>query len=240
MVDMKITEKIISILLIVLGFSIVVVELFVPSNEATEKSALEQGYDYLEQAGHNKTEMLTKGNIQADINWGRHAKTPYGQVRIGDVGKIYIRDDKRIIEIPLKLRINHQSKAGTIKLGFARFNPYKGKWESYKKNGKTLRGKVAHTLNIVPGKDGVEAEIFEEKSNLPLSVLTKFENRKINATLKISVPSENRKYEKLGENTLLYRIDTNSTNFLRQLQIVFEPTYIVENGETQGVQELRE
>lgn len=37
---MKITEKITSILLIVLGFSIVVVELFVPSNEATEKSAL--------------------------------------------------------------------------------------------------------------------------------------------------------------------------------------------------------
>ena len=223
-----------------LGFSIVIVELFVPANEATEKAALEQEYSYIEQAGHNKTEMLTKGNIQADINWGRNAKTPCGQIRIGDVGKIYTRDDKRIIEIPLKLRIDHQSKAGTIKLGFARFNPYKGKWGSYKKNGKTLRGKVAHTRNIVPGKDGVEAEIFEEKSNLPLSVLTKFENRKINATLKISVHSENRKYEKLGENTLLYRIDTNSTNFLRQLQIVFEPTYIVENGKTQGVQKLKE
>lgn len=237
---MKITEKITSILLIVLGVSIVVVELFVPSNEATEKSAIEQGYDYLEQAGHNKTEILTKGNIQADINWDKNAKTPYGEVKIGDVGKIYTRYDKRVIEIPLKLRIDHQSKAGTIKLGFARFNPYKGKWESYKKNGKTLRGKVAHSMNIVPGKEGVEAEIFEEKSNLPLSELTKFENRKINATLKISVPSENRKYEKIGENTLLYRIDTNSPNFLRQLQIVFEPTYIVENGKTQGVQELRE
>ena len=187
MVDMKITEKIISILLIVLGFSIVVVELFVPSNEATEKSALEQGYDYLEQAGHNKTEMLTKGNIQADINWGRHSKTPYGEVRIGDVGKIYTNNGKKVIEIPLKLRIDHQSKAGTIKLGFARYNPYKGKWESYKKNEKTLRDKVAHSVNIVPGKEGVEAEIFEEKSNLPLSTLTKFENRKINATLKISV-----------------------------------------------------
>lgn len=237
---MKITEKIISILLIVLGVSIVVVELFVPSNEATEKSALEQGYDYLEQAGHNKTEMLTKGNIQADINWGKHTKTPYGEVIIGDVGKIYTNNGKKVIEIPLKLRIDHQSKAGTIKLGFARYNPYKGKWESYKKNGKNLRGKVAHSVNIVPGKEGVEAEIFEEKSNLPLSVLTKFENRKINATLKISVPSENRKYEKIGENTLLYRIDTNSPNFLRQLQIIFEPTYIVENGKTQGVQELRE
>lgn len=237
---MKITEKIVSILLIVLGFSIVVVELFVPSNEATEKSALEQGYDYLEQTGHNKTEMLTKGNIQADINWGKHSKTPYGQVRIGDVGKIYTQSGKRVIEIPLKLRIDHQAKAGTIKLGFARFNPYKGKWESYKKNGRTLRGKVAHSINIVPGKEGVEAEVFEEESNLPLSLLTKFENRKINATLKISVPSENRKYEKIGENTLLYRIDTNSPNFLRQLQIVFEPAYIVENGKTQGVQELRE
>lgn len=237
---MKIKEKIISILLIMLGFSIVVVELFVPSNEATEKSALEQGYDYLEQAGHNKTEILTKGNIQADINWGKNAKTPYGQVRIGDVGKIYTNNGKKVIEIPLKLRIDHQSKAGIVKLGFARFNPYKGKWESYKKNGKTLRGKVAHSVNIVPGKEGVEAEIFEEKSNLPLSALTKFENRKINATLKISIPSENRKYEKLGENTLLYRIDTNYPNFLRQLQIVFEPTYIVENGKTQGVQELKE
>lgn len=41
--DMKIKEKIPSILLIVLGVSIVVVELFIPSNEATEKSALEQG-----------------------------------------------------------------------------------------------------------------------------------------------------------------------------------------------------
>lgn len=237
---MKITEKIVSILLIVLGVSIVIVELFVPSNEATEKSALEQGYDYLEQAGHNKTEMLTKGDIQADINWSRHAKTSYGQVKIGDVGKIYTNNGKKVIEIPLKLRIDHQSKAGTIKLGFARFNPYKGKWESYKKNGKTLRGKAAHALNIVPGKDGVEAEIFEEESNLPLSALTKFENRKVNAILKISIPSENRKYEKLGENTLLYRIDTNSPNFLRQLQIIFEPTYIVENGKTQGVQELRE
>lgn len=223
-----------------LGVSIVVVELFIPSNEATEKSALESGCDYLEQAGHNKTEMLTKGSIQADINWSRHAKTPYGQIRIGDIGKIYTRDNKRIIEIPLKLRIDHQSKAGTIKLGFARYNPYKGKWGSYKKNGKILRDKVAHTLNIVPGKEGVWAEIFEEKSNLPLSQLTKFENRKINATLKIAVPSENRKYKKIEENTLLYRIDTNSPNFLRQLQIVFEPTYIVENGKTQGVQELKE
>lgn len=147
---MKITEKIVSILLIVLGFSIVVVELFVPSNEATEKSALEQGYDYLEQAGHNKTEILTKGNIQADINWSKNAKTPYGEVKIGDVGKIYTKNGKRVIEIPLKLRIDHQSKAGTIKLGFTRFNPYKGKWGSYKKNGKTLRGKVAHGVNIVP------------------------------------------------------------------------------------------
>lgn len=172
---------------------------------------------------------MTKGNIQADINWGKHTKTPYGEVIIGDVGKIYINNGKKVIEIPLKLRIGHQSKAGTIKLGFARFNPYKGKWESYKKNGKTLRGKVARSVNIVPGKDGVEAEIFEEKSSLPLSELTKFENRKINATLKISIPSENRKYEKLGENTFLYRIDTNSPDFLRQLQIVFEPTYIVEN-----------
>lgn len=237
---MKITEKIVSILLIVFGFSIVVVEIFVPANEATEKSALEQEYSYIEQAGHNKTEMLTKGNIQADMNWGRHAKTPYGQIRIGDVGKLYTNNGKKVIEIPLKLRIDHQSKAGTMKLGFVRFNPYKGKWESYKKKGKTLRGKVAHSVNIVPGKDGVEAEIFEEKSNLPLSTLTKFENRKINAILKISIPSENRKYEKLGENTLLYRIDTNSPNFLRQLQIVFEPTYIVENGKTQGVQELKE
>lgn len=237
---MKIAEKIISILLIVLGVSIVVVELFVPSNEATEKSALEQGYDYLEQVCHNKTEILTKGNIQADINWGKHTKTPYGEVRIGDVGKIYTNNGKKVIEIPLKLRIDHQSKAGIVKLGFVRFNPYKGKWGSYKKNGKTLRGKVTRSINIVPGKEGVEAEIFEEKSNLPLSTLTKFENRKINATLKISVPSENRKYEKIRENTLLYRIDTNSSNFLRQLQIIFEPTYIVENGKTQGVQELRE
>lgn len=93
---------------------------------------------------------------------------------------------------------------------------------------------------MVPGKEGVEAEIFEEKSNLPLFTVTKFENRKINAILKISVPSENRKYEKLGENTLLYRTDADPPNFLRQLQIIFEPTFIVENGETQGVQELRE
>lgn len=244
MVCMKKMDKIYTVLIVLLVVTVIAsfiawIDTAIPVNIGTEKTALTQENDYMEQTDHNKTEVLTKGNIKADINWNKQEK-PYGEVKIGDIGKTYTYNGEKTIEIPLKIRIDHQAKAGTIKLGFARFTPYGGKWRAYEKNGEELRGKVATSRNIVPENEGVKAEIFEEKSNLPLSTVTKFENKKIETILKITVPEKNKYYEKLGENTTLYRSKTDSPNFLRQLQIVFEPTYMVENGETQGVQELRE
>lgn len=75
---------------------------------------------------------------------------------------------------------------------------------------------------------------------MPLSKPTKFENRDVEAILKISVPEKSELYKKLNNKTKLYRLNTSDPNFMRQLQIVFEPVFVLKDGKIGGLQELRE
>lgn len=221
-----------------------------PKYIADDYNAMTSTYGYLEQAGHNKTEITEVGGIQADIDWEKQNK-PYGEVTIGEIGKYYTSGGSKNIEIPLKIKIKDPISAGTIKLQFARFAPDKGSIQKYTKYDKyqkykhlrtfeKTRGEIAEVTNIVPGKGGVKAEIFEKNSSLPLSKPTKFENRELEAILKISVPEKSELYKKLNSKTKLYRLNTSDPNFMRQLQIVFEPVFTVKDGKISGVQELRE
>lgn len=221
-----------------------------PKYLADDYNALKYTYGYMEQAGHNKTEIVEVGYIKVDIDWEKQNK-PYGEVTIGEIGKYYISGGNKNMEIPLKIKVNDPISAGTIKLQFARFAPDKGSIQKYTKYDahqkykyvktfEEIRGEIAEVVNIVPGKGGVKAEIFEKNSSLPLSKPTKFENRDIEAILKISVPEKSELYEKLNSKTKLYRLNTSDPNFMRQLQIVFEPVFIPKDGEISGVQELRE
>lgn len=222
----------------------------VPKYLADDYNALKYTYGYMEQAGHNKTEIVEVGYIKVDIDWEKQNK-PYGEVTIGEIGKYYIGSGNKNIEIPLKIKINDPIPAGTLKLQFARFAPDKGSIQKYVKydahqkykyirTSEKIKGEIAEVVNIVPGKRGVKAEIFEKNSSLPLSKPTKFENRDMEAILKISVPEKSELYEKLNSKTKLYRLNTSDPNFMRQLQIVFEPVYTVKDGKISGVQELRE
>lgn len=216
---------------------------------ADDYNAMTSTHGYMEQAGHNKTEITELGGIQADIDWEKQNK-PYGEVTIGEIGKYYTSGGNKNIEIPLKIKVNDPILAGTLKLQFARFAPDKGSVQKYVKYDKyqkykhlrtfeELRGEIAKVVNIVPGKGGVKAEIFE-KNSLPLSKPTKFENRDVEAILKISVPEKSELYKKLNSKTKLYRLNTSDPNFMRQLQIIFEPVFIPKDGQISGVQELRE
>lgn len=221
-----------------------------PKQIADDYNAMVSTYGYMEQAGHNKTEITEVGGIQSEIDWEKQKK-PYGEVTVGEIGKYYISGGSKNIEIPLKIKINDPVSAGTLKLQFARFAPDKGSIQKYTKYDKyqkykhlrtfeKTKGEIAEVTNIVPGKGGVKAEIFEKNSSLPLSKPTKFENRDIEAILKISVPEKSELYKKLNNKTKLYRLNTSDPNFMRQLQIVFEPVYTVKDGKISGVQELRE
>lgn len=221
-----------------------------PKYIADDYNAMTSTYGYLEQAGHNKTEITELGGIQADIDWEKQNK-PYGEVTIGEIGKYYTSGGSKNIEIPLKIKVDDPISAGTLKLQFARFAPDKGsvqkytKYDTHKKykyvrTFEEIKGEIAKVVNIVPGKGGVKAEIFEKNSSLPLSKPTKFENRDVEAILKISVPEKSELYEKLNSKTKLYRLNTSDPNFMRQLQIVFEPVFTVKDGKISGVQELKE
>lgn len=212
-----------------------------PKYIADDYNAMTSTYGYMEQAGHNKTEITKVGEIQADIDWEKQNK-PYGEVAIGEIGKYYTGGGNKNIEIPLKIKVNDPISAGTLKLQFARFAPDKGSVQKYKyvKTFEETRGEIAKVVNIVPGKGGVKAEIFEKNSSLPLSKPTKFENRDVEAILKISVPEKSELYEKLNSKTKLYRLNTSDPNFMRQLQIVFEPVFTVKDGKISGIQELKE
>lgn len=221
-----------------------------PKYIADDYNAMTSTYGYLEQAGHNKTEIVEVGDIKVDTDWEKQKKA-YGEVTIGEIGKYYIGSGSKNIEIPLKIKVNDPISAGTLKLQFARFAPDKGSIQKYIKYDKyqkykhlrtfeKTRGEIAKVVNIVPGKGGVKAEIFEKNSSLPLSKPTKFENRDIEAILKISVPEKSELYEKLNSKTTLYRLNTSDPNFIRQLQILFEPAFIPKDGQISGIQELKE
>lgn len=221
-----------------------------PKYIADDYNAMTSTYGYLEQAGHNKTEITELGGVQADIDWEKQNK-PYGEVTIGEIGKYYTSGGNKNIEIPLKIKINDPISAGTLKLQFARFAPDKGSVQKYTKYDahqkykyvktfEEIRGEIAKVVNIVPDKGGVKAEIFEKNSSLPLSKPTKFEKRDVEAILKISVPEKYELYEKLNSKTKLYRLNTSDPNFIRQLQIVFEPIFVLKDGQISGVQELKE
>lgn len=173
---------------------------------ADDYNAMTSTYGYLEQAGHNKTEILDVGDVKADIDWEKQNK-PYGGVTIGEIGKYYTSGGNKNIEIPLKIKVNEPISAGTLKLQFARFAPDKGSIQKYIKYDKyqkykhlrtfeKTRGEIAEVVNIVPDKGGVKAGIFEKNSSLPLSKPTKFENRDVEAILKISVPEKSELYKK--------------------------------------------
>lgn len=167
-----------------------------PKYIADDYNAMTSTYGYLEQARHNKTEITEVGGIQADIDWEKQNK-PYGEVTIQEIGKYYTSDGNKNIEIPLKIKINDPISAGTLKLQFARFAPDKGSVQKYKyvKTFKEIKGEIAKVVNIVPGKGGVKAGIFEKNSSLPLSKPTRFENRDVEAILKISVPEKSELYK---------------------------------------------
>ena len=221
-----------------------------PKYIADDYNAMTSTYGYMEQAGHNKTEILDVGDVKVDIDWEKQNK-PYGEVTIGEIGGYYISGGSKNIEIPLRIKVDDPILAGTIKLQFARFAPDKGsiqkymkydKYQKYKyiRTSEKIRGEIAKVVNIVPGKGGVKAEIFEKNSSSPLSTPTRFENRDVEAILKISVPEKSELYKKLNSKTKLYRLNTSDPNFMRQLQIIFEPVFIPKGGQISGVQELKE
>lgn len=212
-----------------------------PKYLADDYNAMTSTHGYMEQAGHNKTEIIEVGDIKVNIDWEKQNK-PYGEVTIGEIGKYYTDGGNKNIEIPLKIKVNDPISAGTLKLQFARFAPDKGSIQKYKdvKTSEETRGEIAEVVNIVPDKGRVKAEIFEKNSSLPLSKPTKFEKKDVEAVLKISVPEKSELYEKLNSKTKLYRLNTSDPNFMRQLQIVFEPAFVLKDGQISGVQELRE